>query len=278
MTVAVVTDSSSCLPAKLAQQAGITVLDVHVTATEEQVTTAGLTSLELVKAYSRQQALHGDDGVLALHMAKDLSSTWAAATAAAAVFEPHEIQVADTHTVGPALGVAALVAADAAKRGEDLASCAKLAAAVCAGSHMVAYVHNAAQLRKSGRMRPGAVLVAQALAAQPILSYQDGRIDVVGKVRTESKALARLQQLVANFQLEAAGRDDATGQPLVVLGFYQAEELAGKLQAQLQETDPELAVAVLPLDAALAVHLGPGALVVSYLPHCPQGVIESLTG
>ena len=72
MTVRVVTDSSSNLPAWVAEELHIEVVELHAMGD----TTAGLSALELAATYARQLERGGDDGLVALHIGKELSSTW----------------------------------------------------------------------------------------------------------------------------------------------------------------------------------------------------------
>ena len=113
MPVRIVTDSSAGLPADVVEELGITVVDLHVMADGEGdgASTAGLSSLELVAAYARQLERGGDEGVLALHLAKELSSTWSAAVQAAAIFPEEQVRVIETGSVGMAVGAAAMTAA-----------------------------------------------------------------------------------------------------------------------------------------------------------------------
>ena len=112
MAVRIVTDSSSGLPADVVEELGITVLDLHVLDREgrEEASTSGLGSLELAAAYARQLERGGDDGVVALHLSNQLSSTYSAAVTASGVFDD-KVRIVDTASVGMAVGAAAMAAA-----------------------------------------------------------------------------------------------------------------------------------------------------------------------
>ncbi|MDN6386569.1 MAG: DegV family protein, partial [Corynebacterium sp.] len=99
MSVLVVTDSSACLPPALATEYGITVLDFHAEGEGEDETTAGLGALELTACYARLLERGGDDGVVALHISKELSGTWSSASQAAAVLDGR-VEVIDTMSGG----------------------------------------------------------------------------------------------------------------------------------------------------------------------------------
>ena len=63
------------------------------------------------------------------------------------------------------------------------------------------YVDTLEYLRRGGRIGSAAALLGTSLSVKPLLHMSDGRIVLLEKVRTSTKALARLLQLT----LETAG-------------------------------------------------------------------------
>jgi len=120
VTVRVITDSAASLPPEIAAELDITVIDLHVMDSEDKGgklrTTSGLSSLELAAAYGREMEKAQDDGVIAIHLSKELSSTWSAAVAAAGVF-PDTVRVIDSGSAGMVMGAAAMAAATKAAQG-----------------------------------------------------------------------------------------------------------------------------------------------------------------
>lgn len=253
MAVRVVVDSSAGLPAEVVRELDITVADMHVTDSGEDKGTSGLSSLELAACYARQLERGGDDGVIALHLSKALSSTWSAAVAASAVF-PGTVKVVETDAAGMTIGAAAMAAATVAQEGGDLVACEEMAKSTLARSETWVYLHQLDDLRKSGRLPTGtAVLSAALLANKPILRIHDGKLELAGKTRTQSKAFAKLTELV----VERAG-----GQPVfAAIQHADAEEAADQLASSLEAQLPEGSrVMCEPLVDVLAVHTGPGAI------------------
>ena len=116
------------------------------------------------------------------------------------------------------------------------------------------YLHQLDDLRKSGRLPTGtAVLSAALLANKPILRIHDGKLELAGKTRTQSKAFAKLTELVV---------ERAEGQPVfAAIQHADAEEAAEQLAASLESQLPEGSrVMREPLVDVLAVHTGPGAI------------------
>lgn len=257
MAVRIVTDSSSGLPDEIIAELEITVVDLHVVEKDgSDATTSGLSSLELVAAYARQLERGGDDGVVALHLSSTLSSTHSAAVAASAVFDD-TVQIVDTGTVGMAVGAAAMAAAKLAQQGADLDECAKIAEDTLQRSATWVYLRRMDEVRKSGRLSTGtAVLSAALLATKPIMEIRDGKLELAGKTRTETKAVSRLVELV----VERCGGEPA----FVAIQHNEADDATEQLQDVLEEMLPQgSSVMVVPLTETLAVHTGQGAVGVS---------------
>lgn len=254
MAVRIVTDSSAGLSAEIAEELGITVVELHVMRGEE-TSTSGLSSLELVAAYARQLERGGDDGVLALHLSKELSSTWSAAVTAAAVFDD-TVKVVETASVGMAVGAAAMAAAKLALEGASLQECQDLAEDTLARAETWIYLHRLDELRKSGRISTATAMLSTALATKPIMKVHNGRLELAGKTRTQVKAFSKLVELV---------RERGTGKPaFVAIQHRDAPESAEKLEDMLTAALPEgSSFMILDLVDSLAVHTGEGAVGVS---------------
>ena len=269
MPVRIVTDSSSGLPADVVEELGITVVDLHLMTDGDGSTTAGLTSLELVANYARQLERGGDEGVVALHLAKELSSTWSAAVQAAAIFPDELVRVIETGSVGMAVGAAAMTAAKLASEGADLQTCQDVAEDTLGRSATWVYLHGIEDIRKSGRISTGTALSATLLATKPIMSITGGRLELVGKTRTQEKAFTRLVELVI---------ERAEGRPVfVAIQHNHTPDGAAHLEAMLDEVLPDgSSLMTLPMERTLAVHTGAGAIGVSAVfMSQPEDVVPS---
>ena len=255
MGIRVVTDSSACIPQCLVDQLGITVLDLHAMGSGDDASTSGLSALELCAAYARQLERGGDAGVIAVHLSKELSSTWSAASTAAGVFDK-KVRVIDTDSTGMVIGAAAIAAAKAAHEGATLDECETAAVAVTGNSHLWLYVHKIDALRKSGRMSTGASLLSSALPFKLLFELRDGSFSVAARTRTQTKAMSKMVATV----IETVGDRQAvvcvhsTGPSAI------AQQVAQDLRQQLPRGSAVLEVNI---SAALEVHTGAGAIAVS---------------
>lgn len=260
MAVRIVTDSSAGLPPEIVEELDITVLDLHVLSKEVkdgvEMSTSGLSTLELTAAYARQLERGGDDGVIALHLSSALSSTHGAALAAAAVFDD-TVKVVETGTAGMAIGAAAMAAAKRASQGASLAECLEIAEDTLRRSATWIYLHRIDGLRRSGRLSAGtAMLSAATLATKPIMQVVDGKLELAGKTRTQTKAFTKLVELVA---------ERAQGEAcFVAIQHNDAPEAATLLEGLLEDILPQgSSFLTTPLSDVLSVHTGEGAVGVS---------------
>lgn len=253
MAVRIVVDSAAGLPPEIADELGITVADMHVmTDGEGERSTSGLGSLELTACYARQLERGGDDGVVALHMAKALSSTWSAAVTASAVFDG-AVRIVQTDTAGMAIGAAAMAAATVAREGGSLDECEAMAISTLGRSETWLYLQELEGLRKSGRLSTSTALSNTLLATKPILRVRSGKLELAAKTRTQTKAFARMAEMV----MERA----AHAPVFAAVQHADAPDAAEQLASTLDEVLPEGSqVLVEPLVDVLAAHTGPGAI------------------
>lgn len=287
MTVHVVTDSSSCLTQEMADKAGVTIVDLHTSGKGAEHTTAGLGALELTACYARLLERGGDDGVVAVHISKELSATWSNATTAAGIFDGL-VRVLDTNSVAMTNGFAALKAAEVARKGGSLDEVAKAAQAVIAESNLLLYLHRLDTMRKGGRLSPGQTLLSTALAIKPILRLTEGKIALAAKTRTQHKAMEKMVEMVTAVVTDEvqraaeAGTDPRTVK--VAVQQVSAVEVAEKLVTSMRENIactaaaaedaakeseapapkiPEVDFELMEASEVLAIHSGPGAIAVS---------------
>lgn len=280
MPVAVVTDSTAYLPPELVRAHRLTVVPLTVVlngaeglegvetrpddatralgARRVSVSTSRPAPEQFGQTYRRLLA-EGADAVLSVHLSGELSGTVEGARAAAAELDGR-VAVVDSRSVGMGIGFPALVAAEAAARGDDLPRVRDAAVAALARTRMFFYVDTLEFLRRGGRINAAEALLGTALSVKPIMHMVDGAIVVRDKVRTASRGVARLVELA----VEAAGDADRVD---LAVHHLAAPERAGQLldalRARLGERVHEAYLT--EAGAVVAAHAGPGlASVVVY--------------
>lgn len=276
--VAVVTDSTAYLPDGLAAERGITVVPLQVTMGERSalegvdltpaefaVWIAGAgrratTSQPSPAAFLSAYSACASDEIVAVHLSGALSGTVGAADAAGRT-SGRTVRVVDSRQTGMGLGFAALAAASCAARGGSLSDVVAAAEATARSTRTLFYVDTLEHLRRGGRIGAAAALVGTALSVKPLLHIVDGAIAPLEKVRTSSRAIARLEELAV---AEAGG-----GPVSVAVHHLASSERAGALADRLRARLPALRdLYVTEVGAVVGAHTGPGmlAVVVSRTP------------
>ena len=278
--VAVVTDSTAYLPADLVTAHGLTVVPltvvvggrslaegIEVTSDEvaqalrdwKPVTTSRPAPQQFVETY-RALAAGGTTSVVSVHLSADLSGTVdAARTAATTVAGEVDVTVVDARHLGMALGWAAIAAAETVAAGADAAQAAERARRTAYGTSAWFYVDTLEYLRRGGRIGAAAAMVGSALSVKPILHVADGRLEPLDRVRTASRAIGRLEELVV----------EETGDRAVNLAVQhlaapdRARELADRLRSRVPGVRD---LVVGEVGAVVGAHVGPGMLGVVVSP------------
>jgi DegV family protein with EDD domain len=272
MTVAVVTDSTAALPAELIARYSIGVVPLRLNVGSRSVFDGEVSGADIAMALRERVAVStsrpspaefaavyqrlldgGASQIVSVHLASALSGTWEAAVLAAQDFPHGTVRVVDSRGAGMALGYAVIAAADAATTGKDAAAVQGAATEIVDHTRTMFYVDTLEHLRRGGRISNAQALLGTSLAVKPLLQMVEGRVVPLEKVRTSSKALARLVQLTA----AAAG-----GGPVdVAVHHLDAGDRAAAVADQLRAAISQLGeLRVLELSAVLGAHLGPGAI------------------
>jgi DegV family protein with EDD domain len=204
-----------------------------------------------VGAYAAAAA-DGADAVVSIHLSGGLSGTVEAARLAAADAAV-PCHVVDSRSTAMGLGFPVLAAAEAAGAGAPADEVVAVAEAAVRRTRALFYVDSLDALRRGGRIGQAAALVGSALMVKPLLHVVDGRIGVLEKVRTASKALARLEDLVA----EEAGDGPVDAAVHHLAAPERAAVLASRLRSRLPGVQTTY---VSEVGAALGAHVGLGLL------------------
>ncbi|MDQ2708922.1 MAG: DegV family protein [Actinomycetota bacterium] len=280
MTVVVVTDSTGYLPEGLARAHDIEVVPLRVTlgrrvgrdtvdvcagevtaALDDPETPVGTSRPAPAEFAARYRSLlaGGADGVVSVHLSRELSGTWEAARIAADEVDPERVWVVDSRSTAMGLGFAALAAARAAADGLTGDKVEAAAVDVATRSRVFFCVDTLDHLRRGGRVSATAAWIGTRLAVKPLLHVLDGRIVPLEKVRTATRAAARMVELA----VAAAGPGAIDVAVHHLAAADRAQELAAALTARLPAARP---CVVSEVGAVLGAHTGPGLLGVVVVP------------
>ncbi|MEH0633668.1 DegV family protein [Streptomyces bottropensis] len=276
--VAIVTDSTAYLPPPAMERHGIIAVPLTVVLGDQafdegteisarslalalqkrRSVTTSRPSPELFAETYRRVAETGATGIVSLHLSAEFSGTYDAAVLAASE-APVPVRVVDTGMVAMALGFCALTAAESAESGGTVDEAVTAAEKRAAGTSAFFYVDTLDYLRRGGRIGAAQALFGSALAVKPLLQLDGGRIEMLEKVRTASRAIARLEEIVA----ERAGSAPVD----IAVHHLAAPERASALADRLRSRVPGLAdLHVSEVGAVIGAHTGPGLLGVVVSP------------
>ncbi|MEV0845824.1 DegV family protein [Streptomyces sp. NPDC049954] len=270
--VAIVTDSTAYLPQRTVERHGITSVPLTVVldgrAWEEgteisarslaqalrkhqPVTTSRPSPAAFAQTYARL-AEAGASAIVSLHLTSEFSGTYDAAVQAAQD-APVPVRVVDTGMVAMALGFCAVAAAEAVEEGGTAEEAVSAAEKRAADTSAYFYVDTLDYLRRGGRIGAAQALLGSAFAVKPLLQLVDGRIELREKVRTASRAVARLEEIVA---------EQAGGGPVdIAVHHLDAADRAQTLADNLRKRVPGLVeLQVSEVGAVIGAHTGPGLL------------------
>lgn len=220
-SVHVVTDSSCDLPQDVVDELDITIVPLSIrfgedefidrvelstnefwakcAASDELPETAAPSPGAFEQAY-REAAAAGASGVVTVVLSGDLSATIEAARSGArAVEDLIPVEVIDSRTVTLGLGTLAVLAAEAARDGADLATITSLVERAAPLTRVHGALDTLENLKKGGRIGAAQSLLGSLLSIKPLIEVRDGVVEPNGKQRTRSKALGYLvEQVRAN--------------------------------------------------------------------------------
>lgn len=273
----IITDSTSGLPAELAQRHAIPVIPQVILFGDESylegVEMDNATFLRRLRAARTlpktaapppglfaeqfQRLARPGDTVLCIHPSAEVSGTVRSALTAAADFPEADIRVVDTRTIASPLATLVLLAARWAGEGLDADAIMARLDALIPRSHIYFLVDTLEFLQKGGRIGGAAALIGSVLQVKPILELRAGRVEPLERERTHRKALARLKELV----LERAPRGPECHLSVLHAGVPDAAQaLAGDLSRELGVSE----AMIMDLTPAIVTHAGPGTLGVGF--------------
>lgn len=273
--VAVVADSSACLPPELREEYGIIVVPLSFLLDGElfrdgdlppdefyrrlerargPVATNAPAPGEFIEAFRRARDA-GAEAVLCLTLASEFSGTHSSAVNAARMAQAElpgvAIEVADSGALAMAHGFAVLAAARVAAAGGSLGEAAAAARGVAAQAHMVGALETMRFLAKGGRVPWIVHWAASLLRIKPVLAFSGGRVRAVARARTMARAMDRMLEYMA------AGLKP--GEPVHAAVMHAgAPGRAEDLARRVQERFAPARLLVTEFTSVMGIHTGPG--------------------
>ncbi len=280
--VAVVTDSASAIPARMAADAGLCIAPMEITidgTTYVDGPSSGLdsfyadlrraerlptTSAPKPKVWLESfiEASKKADSVFCVTLASHLSAAYDSARVAAELAVEElpgtEVRIFDSEAAAGSQALVALEAASAAARGATLDEVESAARQVSARVHLVAYLDTLEYIHRGGRVPRIAVWATQLLNIKPVLQFSKGRVGVIARPRSRRRAYERILR---------EARSDLSGKRAHVNVMH--ADASGEAAALLATIGEEFDCAELFLTQFhpfMGAHTGPGLVAIAYWP------------
>ena len=278
--IGLVTDSTAYIPDDLVRKYGITVapqvliwgeqtfrdgVDIQPDEFYSRLRTAKvMPTTSQVSVVTMQEIFKGlvDKGldVLGIFVSGKLSGTMQSAFQGREMLGKagEKVTLVDSNSTAMAMGFQVLTAARAAADGASLADC--LALAERSREHTGVYfaVDTLEFLHRGGRIGGAQRFIGSALNLKPILAVKDGRVEPEDRVRTKSKALDRVLELVT---------DRTRGQTPIRLATLHANSEAEARQLLERATRALGAVESIlsSVSPVVGTHAGPGTVGLAFM-------------
>jgi DegV family protein with EDD domain len=272
MTIRVVTDSTCDIPPETATRYGILVVPAYINVGDQSYldgvelsrqafyeqlpgypappTTAAPASGTFAESYQKL-AGEGATEILSIHVASSLSGVLNAARLGAEAAEEIPVTLFDSMQLSMGLGLLAITAAKAAYESKPMAEIVQMLEERRSRTHVYALLDTLEYLRRSGRVNWGEFGIGTLLSIKPLVHVYNGEVQMLDKIRTSKRALARMIQCAAELG------------PLESMALLHTHT-PDKLEMFRQETQHLFPSAEVPLTVevtpAIGAHVGPGGL------------------
>lgn len=278
--IAIVTDSTAYIPPDLVQKYSLTVtpqvliwgeetfedgVDIQPAEfyarlkTAKVMPTTSQVSISSMKA-TFENLVEKDYDVLAIFLSAKLSGTIQSAIQAKDMMDTagERVTFIDSNSTAMALGFQVLAVARAVEDGASLEDAVALAEKAREHTGVYFAVDTLEFLHRGGRIGGAQRFLGTALNMKPVLAVQGGRVEAVERIRTKSKALERVLELVME---DCQGKTPIHLATLHAAAEGEAIALLEKATNALDATESIL-TSVSPV---VGTHAGPGTVGLAYM-------------
>jgi len=275
--IQIVTDSTGYIPPDLVRKYGIQVapqvliwgeetlrdgIDILPDAFYARLKTAKVmptTSQATVADFHEifQKAAAQGKPVLAILLSSKLSGTISSAVQAKELVPQVQVEIIDSQATAMAMGFQVLAAARAAESGKGFAEVVAVARDAVNKTGVVFVVDTLEFLHRGGRIGGASKLLGTALNLKPVLELLDGRIEPVEKIRTKTKAVARMLDMV---EIRVKGKANLRLAAIHAAARDEAQALLDEAVARLKPVE----AFVVEASPVVGTHAGPGTVGLAY--------------
>jgi DegV family protein with EDD domain len=201
----------------------------------------------------------GAEHIVSIHASAALSGTFNSASLAAQQVAPERITVIDTRNASAGEGLLVLEARDQAARGESVEAIVAKAQADIPNDMLLAAIPTLTFLARGGRIGALQSVLGNVLQIVPIITLKDGLVAEHSKVRTFSRAVDQIIEIVKSKVPQKKHARCAVMHSV-------APELAAKVRERLEVAIEPASMITTIAGPTVGTHAGPGAVGVFFIP------------
>ncbi|QPJ85456.1 DegV family protein [Sarcina sp. JB2] len=278
MAIKIVTDSTSYIPKKYLEKYDISVVSLNILLKNTNRRETSISNQTFYKemeeakefAVSSQPtpeefydvfdkiAKNGDD-IIGIFISSEMSGTYSTANLVKnMILEKYDIniEIIDSRTNCMQMGFIVLEAAKYAKLGKSMNEILDITKNTIKNSRFVFSPSVLDYLKKGGRIGSASALIGNLFQIKPILTVNNGKTDVLAKVRTKKKAVSTMIDILMNDlkEKELGG---------VIVHHINCEE-DGLTLAKTLEEKLNMKVDIQDIGPVIGSHVGPGSIGIAY--------------
>lgn len=278
MAIKIVTDSTSYIPKKYLEKYDISVISLNILLKNTNRRETSISNQTFYKemeeakefAVSSQPtpeefydvfdkiAKNGDD-IIGIFISSEMSGTYSTANLVKnMILEKYDIniEIIDSRTNCMQMGFIVLEAAQYAKLGKSMNEILDIIKNTIKNSRFVFSPSVLDYLKKGGRIGSASALIGNLFQIKPILTVNNGKTDVLAKVRTKKKAVSTMIDILMNDlkEKELGG---------VIVHHINCEEDGLTLAKNLEEK-LNMKVDIQDIGPVIGSHVGPGSIGIAY--------------
>lgn len=279
MNVRIITDGGADLPKDIIDQYNIGVVAVHIHFADREYSSDTLEAETFYKLMKESKVLpktasptpqqfldeyrkgYAGEPIVVITTSKEVSSTYDHACFAKQLFleeEPNAlIEVIDSRSGSAAMSLLTVQAARLSAKGTSFAELVKTMLEKVKATHTFFVLETLENVIKGGRLDRVKGAIASMLNIKLILFANEGKIDVLEKVRGTQNALKRLVDQIGEYSKNFEDK-------ILSIAHGNCEEKAKKIMQEIVKKYPFAEVLLSTIGPAMGTYAGEGAIVLAY--------------
>lgn len=197
------------------------------------------------------------DEILYITISSNISGTYNTGLLAAKQIEDKKIEVFDSLHTSVIQKMYVEEALHQAKEGHGVDHIIKKLKKMRSKSEIYLVVDDLHHLGRTGRVNNMGAIVGQLLKIKPILTFEDGYINLRKKVRTLKKAYLEVMSILSSQELKESSR--------IMIAHAAGLENAHKVKEAIALIHPEKTIEISELSPVISVHTGPNTVGVAWV-------------